>query len=97
MCQEAEIELLRRVSNDDPQALAELYERYQPQIARFVSRLSSRPDLVEEVVNDTMVVVWRKADRFRGGSRLSTWIFGIASGRCSSDCDSCREDPRKSR
>ena len=37
-----------------------------------------RPHLVEEVVNDTMMVVWDKIGDFQGASRLSTWMFGIA-------------------
>ena len=41
-------------------------------------RLVKRPSLVEEVVNDTMLVVWDGLDRFKGESRLSTWVFAIA-------------------
>jgi RNA polymerase sigma-70 factor (ECF subfamily) len=37
-----------------------------------------RPHLVEEVVNDTMMVVWDKIGDFQGASKLSTWMFGIA-------------------
>jgi RNA polymerase sigma factor (sigma-70 family) len=33
---------------------------------------------VEEVLNDTMMVVWRRPDSFAGASRLSTWLFSIA-------------------
>jgi RNA polymerase sigma-70 factor (ECF subfamily) len=35
-------------------------------------------DLVEEVLNDTLMVVWQRADSFDGRSKLSTWVFGIA-------------------
>jgi len=34
--------------------------------------------MVEEVLNDTMFVVWEKAGRFEGRSKVSTWIIGIA-------------------
>jgi RNA polymerase sigma-70 factor (ECF subfamily) len=37
-----------------------------------------RPDMVEEVVNDTLFVVWEKAEQFQGRSKVSTWITGIA-------------------
>jgi RNA polymerase sigma-70 factor (ECF subfamily) len=37
-----------------------------------------RPQLVEEVLNDTMLVVWQSADSFRGASKFSTWLFAIA-------------------
>jgi len=34
--------------------------------------------MVEEVMNDTLMVVWDRAHSFNGASQLSTWIFGIA-------------------
>tara|TARA_B100001559_G_C16206993_1_gene487055 strand:- start:117 stop:626 length:510 start_codon:yes stop_codon:yes gene_type:complete len=34
--------------------------------------------MVEEVVNDTLFVVWEKADQFQGRSKVSTWVIGIA-------------------
>ena len=34
-----------------------------------------RPQLVEEVLNDTLLVVWNKPESYNGASRLSTWIF----------------------
>lgn len=73
-----ERDLIQRVAHGDRQAFEQIYDRYQPRLARFVSRLTRRSDLVEEVVNDSMVVVWRTADRFRGASQLSTWVMGIA-------------------
>jgi RNA polymerase sigma-70 factor, ECF subfamily len=33
------------------------------------------------MINDTLVVVWEKASNFRGDSRVSTWIMGIAYRR----------------
>ena len=37
--------------------------------------------IVEEILNDTMLVVWRKASTYNLRSRVSTWIFGIALRR----------------
>ncbi|QJU60878.1 RNA polymerase sigma factor [Sphingomonas sp. AP4-R1] len=45
---------------------------------RFLLSVTHRPTIVEEVLNDTMVVIWEKADAYRGESRLETWIFAIA-------------------
>jgi RNA polymerase sigma-70 factor (ECF subfamily) len=36
------------------------------------------PHLVEEVLDDTMMVVWERGGSFKGESKLSTWIFAIA-------------------
>ena len=37
-----------------------------------------RPQLVEEVLNDTMLVVARNAHKYNHASKVSTWIFAIA-------------------
>ena len=73
-----ERELISRVSGRDLAAFEKLYRIYQPRLTRFLSNLVQRPQLVEEVLDDTMMVVWETAQSFRGTSRLSTWIFSIA-------------------
>jgi len=73
-----ERELLERVRERDLRAFERLYRIYQPRLARFLFNLVQRPQVVEEVLNDTMMVVWDTADSFRGTSKLSTWIFSIA-------------------
>ncbi len=71
-------DLLNKVVEGDREALRELYLIYQRPLAGFLLRFTRRWDLVEEVINDTLYVVWCKASEFRGDSRLSTWIMGIA-------------------
>ena len=73
-----ERELLARVSAQDLQAFEQLYGIYQPRLARFLVGMLQRPQLIEEVLDDTMMVVWQTAGSFRGSSKLSTWIFAIA-------------------
>lgn len=73
-----ERELLARIEQRDIQAFERLYRIYQPRLARFLTNMLQRPQLVEEVLNDTMMVVWQGAGNFRGDSKLSTWIFAIA-------------------
>jgi len=65
----------------DRHAFEELYVLYHRPLARFLMRLALRYELAEEVINDTFWVVWCKAGRFRGDSRVSTWIMGIAYRR----------------
>jgi RNA polymerase sigma factor (sigma-70 family) len=73
-----ETELLERVKAHDVDAFERLYRIYQPRLARFLINLVKRPQLVEEVLDDTMMVVWQTAASFRGTSKLSTWVFAIA-------------------
>ncbi|WP_220790672.1 RNA polymerase sigma factor [Gluconacetobacter asukensis] len=70
--------LVERIRARDMVAFEELYRGYYDRLARFVLKRVHRPHLVEEVVNDTLMVVWDHTDSFKGDSRLSTWIFGIA-------------------
>jgi RNA polymerase sigma-70 factor (ECF subfamily) len=73
-----EAELISRVAQHDRRAFEELYNLYHRRLARFLTRLTRRYDVAEEIINDTFWVVWRKAGEFRGDSQPSTWIFGIA-------------------
>jgi RNA polymerase sigma-70 factor (ECF subfamily) len=70
--------LLERVKAGDVDAFERLYRIYQPRLVRFLANLLKRPHLVEEVLDDTMMVVWQTAGSFRGTSKLSTWVFAIA-------------------
>lgn len=73
-----EMGLVAAVRARDLRAFEQLYRRYQPRLTRFVGTLLRSPGLVEEVVNDTLMVLWQKAGDFTGASRLSTWLFAIA-------------------
>lgn len=75
---ERELALLARVSGQDRAAFKELYVIYHRRLSRFISRLTSRQELAEEIINDTMWTVWKKAAGFRGASQVSTWVLGIA-------------------
>jgi RNA polymerase sigma factor (sigma-70 family) len=70
--------LLALVRNRDRQAFAELYRLYEGRLGRFLGNLVRQPHIVEEVLDDTLLVVWDHAADFKGESKLSTWIFAIA-------------------
>ena len=73
--------LIRRVAARDGEAFKQLYQIYHRRLSRFLMRLTHQPEVAEEIINDTLWVVWRKAPEFRHGSLVSTWIFGIAYRR----------------
>lgn len=74
----SERELLRLIAQGDRAAFRELYIAYHRRLARFLTRMTFRHDVIEEVINDTLWTVWLKAAEFRGESQPSTWIVGIA-------------------
>ncbi len=73
-----EAQLLVRILARDIDAFEELYRAYCPRLTGFLTKLVTRPHIVEEVIDDTLMVVWDRPDTFKGASKLSTWIFGIA-------------------
>jgi RNA polymerase sigma-70 factor (ECF subfamily) len=70
--------LLVAIAAGDRRALEELYLSYHRRLARFLSRFTPRYENVEEIINDTFLVVWQSAKDFRHASQVSTWIIGIA-------------------
>src|SRR4051812_24117853 len=70
--------LMRRVVAGEPRAFETLYRIYHPRLSRFLTNILRRPHLVEEALNDTLMVVWKRPESFNGTSKVSTWIFAIA-------------------
>lgn len=73
-----EAALLGRVAAEEKDAFEALYRLYSPRLQRFVRGVTKQPALVEEILDDTMMVVWRKAYTFNHSSKVSTWILAIA-------------------
>lgn len=73
-----EVRLLTSIAAGDRHAFELLYRGYFPRLTRFLGRMTRGVELIEEIVNDTMLVVWQKAASFDGSCRVSTWIFAIA-------------------
>jgi len=78
MSSDAELHLLHRIAEKDRGAFEELYSLYYRRLFSYLFKLTRRAEMVEEVLNDVMLVIWKKASSFDGRSRPSTWIFGIA-------------------
>jgi len=76
-----EATLVVRIADRDRAAFDLLYRDYRPRLRRFVERVTRRPQIVDEVLDDTMLIVWRRAESYNLRSKVSTWIFGIAYRR----------------
>ena len=74
----AERTLIDAVAARQLQAFETLYRSYHARLTRFLDRMTRRAGLVDEIVNDTMYVVWESAGRYNGECKVSTWIFAIA-------------------
>jgi RNA polymerase sigma-70 factor (ECF subfamily) len=81
-CEPSDNDLVMRICESDTAAFEALYKRYYPKLFRFAFRVTRQLDQIEEIINDVMYVVWKKASSFHPESRASTWIFGIAYKKC---------------
>lgn len=75
--------LVALVAKDhDREAFAALFDHYAPRLAAYLQRLGAEPALSEEVTQDTMLALWRKADQFDPAkSSVGTWLYRIARNR----------------
>jgi RNA polymerase sigma-70 factor (ECF subfamily) len=71
-------ELLRSVAAGDAAALARLYERYAGALFGYLYRLAGDRMTAEEILQDTMLAVWRSAGAFEDRAKVTTWLFGVA-------------------
>ena len=71
-------ELIARIADGDHTAFASFFQRYADRIYRYALTLVRERALAEEVVQETMLAVWKGAGTFRGDARPSTWVLGIA-------------------
>lgn len=73
--------LIANVIKGDKNAMNQIYTTYVPALNGFVRLFLANPNDVADIIHDTMLDVWRKADRFEGRSSLKTWIFSIAKNK----------------
>lgn len=70
--------ILARIAAGSREAFNLFYGRYERRVYGYLLRLVTMPAIAEELVCETMLEVWRGAARFRGDSKVSTWLLGIA-------------------
>jgi len=73
-----EYALLERIVQGDTQAFETFYKLYYPRLSRFILRITHQPDHIEELIQETLLLVWEKPERFNHTCKISTWVFGIA-------------------
>lgn len=78
MSQAEEQRLIMRAARGDREAAAACVRAHQHALYTYILRLSGRPDIAEDVVQEAFVRVLANIDRFDPKYRFSTWIFTIA-------------------
>lgn len=78
MAHDDDVDLLRLIAGGDASALSRLYERYSGPLVGYLHRLAGDRMTAEEILQDTMLAVWRSAGAFEGRAKVTTWLFGVA-------------------
>lgn len=75
-----DLELLKRIEKGDHDAVAELYNANVDRIYSLILNQVDRDrETAQEILQETFFAAVRSAGRFRGKSRVYTWLCGIAS------------------
>ncbi|GAB4366318.1 MAG: sigma-70 family RNA polymerase sigma factor [Kiloniellaceae bacterium] len=66
----------------DREAFKRLFAVFAPRVKAFARRMGAEPQVAEDLAQDVMLTVWRRAAQFdRRKASASTWIFTIARNR----------------
>lgn len=76
-------ELLVAIGRDrDRDAFAALFAHFAPRLKTYLMRIGAGGEMADEVVQEAMLVVWRRAETFDPAqASASTWIFTIARNK----------------
>ena len=70
--------LLARIARHERPALSEFYDRFHLRLFGYLFRITGNHFVAEDVLQEVMLVVWQKANSYKGDGKPSTWVFGIA-------------------
>lgn len=73
-----DVALLTRIAGGDMDALEALCQRYDTKLYWYLMTLVNDEEAARDLAQETMITVSRSAGSFRGTSKVSSWLFGIA-------------------
>jgi len=78
MSRKTEREMVRKAMDGDAAAVESLITAHQQSLYAFMLRMSGKPEVAEDIVQEAFVRVLKNLDRFDNRFRFSTWLFTIA-------------------
>jgi RNA polymerase sigma-70 factor (ECF subfamily) len=70
--------LLRQVAAQEQHAFNTLYNRYAPHVRNYLTRRLHQPELIDDILQEVMLVLWQHAERVPATVSLLAWLYGIA-------------------
>lgn len=77
-------ELIEKLKGEDTRnyAFNLLVRKYQERIYWHIRKMVIDHDDADDLVQEVFIKVWKYLDKFRGDSKLYTWIYRIATNEC---------------
>lgn len=85
---------IEEIRKGNQNALSKLIVEFQDRVFNSVISIVQNPEDAQEITQDVFIEVYHSADKFRGDSKLSTWIYRIANNKA---LDHLRKKKRKKR
>ncbi len=74
--------LINQIVEGDTNAFAVLVDRHKDLVFTLALRMLKNREEAEEVAQDTFIKTYKSLDKFKGDSKLSTWIYRVAYNSC---------------
>jgi RNA polymerase sigma-70 factor (ECF subfamily) len=82
--------ILDRARRGDQEAFAAMIRHYDPALRALAYRLLGDRDRMDDALQEAYVKAFRALPRFRGQSRLGTWLYRIAYNACLDELECSR-------
>lgn len=78
---DGEAEFIRRIRSGDTHAFRDLFDRYHGALYRYLLHRNVHPDVAEDLVQQTFVMVWERRDSLREDGSIRGLVYRIALTR----------------
>lgn len=78
----AEARLIEQLKRRDEAAFSELVQQYQGHIYRLMFRMLGDEAEAQDMAQEVFITCFKSIESFRGDSKLSTWLYRVATNHC---------------
>jgi RNA polymerase sigma-70 factor (ECF subfamily) len=76
---QSDSDLIARILEQDSQAFETLFDRYEAGIRRHLFRFVRHPAAAEDLLQETFLRVWTRAEQWHGSGSFKAWLYRIAT------------------
>ncbi len=78
-------ELLTKIAARDAEAFEMLAARYREALRRYLVGIARQPEVAEDLLQETLLRVWTRAEQWEGRGSVKAWLFRAASNLALND------------